>query len=230
MYFSVPPPEAPKAAAAPAPAAPTKPPPPTPTPGVGGASGYVDIEVTSMRRTIAKRLTQSKVIKQHKLLFIHFQSICGTILLHINTGQPVKQFSTLQGTIAHSYASIECQMNNLLELRKDFKAEGVNVSVNDLIIKSVAVALSRCPEMNCVWQGDQVRHCIIHEPSSSVKHDNTLTDDSLREGNVRRNIACVDPLSLIFHVVAEGWWAGGHQCCSGHPSGPHHPNSARSRH
>lgn len=56
----VPPPEAPKAAAAPAPSK-APPPPPTPTPGVGGQSGYVDIEVTSMRRTIAKRLTQSKV-------------------------------------------------------------------------------------------------------------------------------------------------------------------------
>lgn len=47
-------------------------------------------------------------------------------------------------------------MESMLQLRKDFKAEGVNVSVNDLIIKAVAVALSRCPEMNCVWQGDQV--------------------------------------------------------------------------
>lgn len=66
-------------------------------------------------------------------------------------------FSTLQTTIAHSYASMECRMDSLLELRKQFKEEGINVSVNDLIIKAVAVALSRCPEMNCVWQGDQVR-------------------------------------------------------------------------
>lgn len=117
---AVPPPEAPKAAAAPATTAPPKPP-PAPTPGIGGQSGYVDVEVTSMRRTIAKRLTQSKT------------------------------------TIAHSYASMECRMDSLLELRKQFKEEGVNVSVNDLLIKAVALALSRCPEMNCVWQGDQLK-------------------------------------------------------------------------
>lgn len=66
----------------------------------------------------------------------------------------------LQSGIAHSYATMECCMDSLLELRKQYKADGVNVSVNDLIIKAVAVALTRCPEMNCVWQGDQVGHRI----------------------------------------------------------------------
>ena len=32
------------------------------------------------------------------------------------------------------------------------------MSINDILIKAVAVALTLCPEMNCVWQGDQVRH------------------------------------------------------------------------
>ena len=54
-------------------------------------------------------------------------------------------------------------MDSLLELRKQYKADGVNVSVNDLIIKAVAVALTRCPEMNCVWQGDQVSHRVFRE-------------------------------------------------------------------
>lgn len=114
---SVPPPKVSKpAAAAPSQTA-LPPPPPSTTPG----DGYVDVEVTNMRRTIAKRLTQSK------------------------TG------------IAHSYATMECCMDNLLNLRKQYKAEGVNVSVNDLIIKAVAVALTRCPEMNCVWEGNQLK-------------------------------------------------------------------------
>lgn len=54
----VPPPEAPKPVAKPA-AAPAAPAPP-PVVGVS-EDGYTDVEVTNMRRTIAKRLTQSKV-------------------------------------------------------------------------------------------------------------------------------------------------------------------------
>ncbi|XP_045137032.1 pyruvate dehydrogenase protein X component, mitochondrial-like isoform X2 [Portunus trituberculatus] len=117
---SVPPPEAPQPAAATATAAPSQPPLP-PAPSTVAGDGYTDVEVTNMRRTIAKRLTQSK------------------------------------SGIAHSYATMECCMDSLLELRKQYKADGVNVSVNDLIIKAVAVALTRCPEMNCVWQGDQLK-------------------------------------------------------------------------
>uniref|UniRef100_A0A0P4WD29 Dihydrolipoamide acetyltransferase component of pyruvate dehydrogenase complex n=1 Tax=Scylla olivacea TaxID=85551 RepID=A0A0P4WD29_SCYOL len=114
---SVPPPEAPQPAAA----APSQPLPPPTAPVTVAGDGYRDVEVTNMRRTIAKRLTQSK------------------------------------SGIAHSYATMECCMDSLLELRKQYKADGVNVSVNDLIIKAVAVALTRCPEMNCVWQGDQLK-------------------------------------------------------------------------
>nr|XP_045581434.1 dihydrolipoyllysine-residue acetyltransferase component of pyruvate dehydrogenase complex, mitochondrial-like [Procambarus clarkii] len=82
--------------------------------------GFYDIEVTNMRRTIAKRLTQSK------------------------------------GGIAHSYGTIDCCVDKLVALRKQYKKEGISVSINDLIIKAVAVALNRCPEMNCVWRGDQL--------------------------------------------------------------------------
>ena len=63
-------------------------------------------------------------------------------------------------------------MNNLLELRKQYKAGGISVSVNDLVIKAVAVALTRCPEMNCVWHGDQVGS---HSFRLSRKHINVFT-------------------------------------------------------
>ncbi|XP_042219267.1 pyruvate dehydrogenase protein X component, mitochondrial-like [Homarus americanus] len=114
---AVPPPETPKPAAA------TPAPPRAPiSPPIIGVSedGYDDIEVTNMRKTIAKRLTQSK------------------------------------SGIAHSYGTLECCLHNLLGLRKQFKKEGMNISVNDFIIKAVAVALTRCPEMNCTWQGNQL--------------------------------------------------------------------------
>ncbi|MCL4136421.1 UNVERIFIED_CONTAM: hypothetical protein GTU68_026945 [Idotea baltica] len=86
-------------------------------PKVVSGSEYDDVEVTSMRRTIAKRLLQSK------------------------------------STIAHTYSTLDCSLDGLLRMRKRFKAGGVAVSVNDLLIKAVAVALQRCPDINCVWEG-----------------------------------------------------------------------------
>lgn len=79
-------------------------------PGVGEA--YVDIPLTNMRKTIAKRLSQSKA------------------------------------SIPHSYATAEIGMEAVGNLRRELKASGVNVSVNDFIIKAAAFALRSVPEVN----------------------------------------------------------------------------------
>ncbi|KAJ7387113.1 hypothetical protein OS493_004078 [Desmophyllum pertusum] len=79
---------------------------------------YTDIPHTNMRRTIAKRLSESKA------------------------------------TVPHTYASTNCVMNNLLELRKGLD---VKVSVNDFIIKAAALTLKQVPEMNAAWGGEHAQ-------------------------------------------------------------------------
>ncbi|CAI6344457.1 unnamed protein product [Macrosiphum euphorbiae] len=88
--------------------------------------GYVDIPLTGMRLTIAKRLTESKTM------------------------------------IPHAYATAESNIDSLLGLRKQLKSAGISVSVNDFIIKAVAVALKQCPLVNCHFVKDQV---ILQETS-----------------------------------------------------------------
>ncbi|XP_066999638.2 pyruvate dehydrogenase protein X component isoform X2 [Anabrus simplex] len=86
------------------------------TPG----TGFDDIEVSTMRRTIAKRLTESK------------------------------------RQIPHSFTSVQCPIDKILEMRKDMKKDGITVSINDFVIKAVAHALQQCPEVNAHCIGDQV--------------------------------------------------------------------------
>ena len=76
---------------------------------------YTDIELSNMRKTIAKRLTQSK------------------------------------STIPHSYMTTRCLMNDVIKARKQLKQSGINVSVNDFIIKSAAIALTKVPQVNTTW-------------------------------------------------------------------------------
>lgn len=47
-------------------------------------------------------------------------------------------------------------MDSVVKLRKMLKSEGIEVSMNDFIIKAVATALAACPEANVIWKGDQV--------------------------------------------------------------------------
>jgi len=72
-----------------------------------------DTNASTMRKIIAKRLTESK------------------------------------GGVPHCYCSVECELDTLLAFRKTLAQDhDVKVSVNDLIIRSAALALRDVPEMN----------------------------------------------------------------------------------
>lgn len=86
------------------------------------AGDHIEIPLNGMRKTIAKRLTESKT------------------------------------TIPHFYLTIECELDNLLELRKTLnaKSDEYKISVNDFIIRASALALKKLPEANAIWGGDKI--------------------------------------------------------------------------
>src|SRR5690606_39750436 len=55
---------------------------------------------------------------------------------------------------------IYCEIDELLRVRKEINArapEGVKVSVNDLVIKAMAMALRRVPDANASWTEEGLR-------------------------------------------------------------------------
>lgn len=83
-------------------------------PKVFNTSPFIDVPVSSMRKTIARRLSESKC------------------------------------TIPHAYISMDCVVDKVLKLQKQLKKNGINVSVNDFVIKSVASSLSRVTRVNVI--------------------------------------------------------------------------------
>jgi pyruvate dehydrogenase E2 component (dihydrolipoamide acetyltransferase) len=114
------------AAAAPATAAPAA----TPAPATAGAVPdfgipHEDEKLSGMRKTIARRLTQS-----------------------------------MQES-PHIYLTVDIRLDALLKLRGELNASlesrGVKLSVNDMLIKALAVALERVPACNVSFGGDVMR-------------------------------------------------------------------------
>jgi pyruvate dehydrogenase E2 component (dihydrolipoamide acetyltransferase) len=64
-------------------------------------------------------------------------------------------------TVPHFYLTIECQVDKLLEARKDINdllEEGQGkISVNDMVIRACALALRAVPAANAAWFGDHVK-------------------------------------------------------------------------
>ncbi|HYF54272.1 MAG TPA: 2-oxo acid dehydrogenase subunit E2, partial [Salinarimonas sp.] len=90
---------------------------------------YEEVTLDGMRKTIAKRLVESKQ------------------------------------TVPHFYLSLDVELDALLALREQINANapkdkdgkpGFKLSVNDFVIKALALALQRVPNANAVWAEDRV--------------------------------------------------------------------------
>ncbi|KAI0208343.1 Pyruvate dehydrogenase protein X component, mitochondrial [Lamellibrachia satsuma] len=62
-----------------------------------------------------------------------------------------------KATIPHAYSVIDCNVGDVMRLRKSLKEEGVTISLNDILIKAVAVTLQMVPEVNATWTGEGSR-------------------------------------------------------------------------
>lgn len=70
-----------------------------------------------------------------------------------------KTLSASKFSAPHFYLKMEVDMDNAIAARKALNSvEGVKVSFNDMIVKAVAVALTKHPKVNADWMGDAIRY------------------------------------------------------------------------
>ena len=60
----------------------------------------------------------------------------------------------------HFYLTVEIDMNNAIDARKEAINEvaPVKVSFNDMIVKATSMAIQQHPDVNSSWQGDSIRY------------------------------------------------------------------------
>ena len=72
-----------------------------------------------------------------------------------------RRLTEAKQTIPHIYLTVDVRLDVLLKLRgelnKALEADGVKLSVNDLLIKALAKALLRVPKCNVSFAGDELR-------------------------------------------------------------------------
>ncbi len=123
-----------------------------------GEERYTEKPVNQMRKTIARRLSES--------LF----------------------------TAPHFYLTISLDMDNAMAARAQInEVAPVKVSFNDIVIKAVAVALKKHPNVNSSWQGDKVRY---------NEHTNIGVAIAVEDGLLVPVVRFADGKSLS-HISAE---------------------------
>jgi pyruvate dehydrogenase E2 component (dihydrolipoamide acetyltransferase) len=61
-------------------------------------------------------------------------------------------------TVPHFYLNYSCQVDELTKLRKNINDANpeLKITINDLIVKAIACAMSKIPEMNRSWIGESI--------------------------------------------------------------------------
>ena len=110
---------------------------------------YESSALSSMRKTIAKRLTESKQ------------------------------------TIPHFYLTSELNIDNLLDLKNELSNEEIKLSLNDLIIYSVAKALILEPRANVQFIDEELRIFKHADISLAIATDSGLIAPILRKADTK---------------------------------------------
>ncbi|VUX47468.1 Dihydrolipoyllysine-residue acetyltransferase component of pyruvate dehydrogenase complex [Candidatus Defluviicoccus seviourii] len=116
---------------------------------------YVEVANSTMRKVIARRLSDSK------------------------------------RDIPHYYLTIECNIDPLLELRDKLNArtgEGpaaFKLSVNDFVIRAVALALRAYPDANCSWTDEAIRFYQTVDVAVAVAAPNGLITPIVRKADAK---------------------------------------------
>lgn len=68
-----------------------------------------------------------------------------------------KRLTESKQTIPHQYTSVKVAIDNAISLRKTLKESGASVSMNDIVLKGVSIALKQVPELNAVWSDGEAK-------------------------------------------------------------------------
>lgn len=114
-----------------------------------GAPEYEEVELSPMRRTIARRLVQSKA------------------------------------PVPHFYLTIDAGMDRAWEAYRALREEKSPITITDIVIKAVAMALRRHPEMNASFAGDRVRRYTRVHIGLAVAVDEGLITPVIRDADLK---------------------------------------------
>nr|HEX4317542.1 pyruvate dehydrogenase complex dihydrolipoamide acetyltransferase [Kofleriaceae bacterium] len=126
---------------------------------------YEDVPASNMRKRIAQRLTEAK--------------------------RDVPHFYLQRSIDAAPLLAFRARLNELLGDRGPRVAEPssasspLKVSVNDLVVKAVALALRRVPECNASWEGDAIRRYTRVHVGIAVAIEDGLVTPVVRDADAK---------------------------------------------
>ncbi|TAL27212.1 MAG: pyruvate dehydrogenase complex dihydrolipoamide acetyltransferase [Alphaproteobacteria bacterium] len=94
-----------------------------------------------------------------------------------------RRLTEAKQTIPHFYLSVDCELDALLNVRKELNdaAQGYKISVNDFVIKATGMALVKYPAANVSWTDDNIVQYERADVSVAVATPNGLITPIIKD-------------------------------------------------
>jgi len=110
--------------------------------------------------------------------------------------------------VPHYYLAVDVRLDALLDLRKQLnaglEADGVKLSVNDLLIKALARALMRVPQCNVSFQGDTLHRYTRADVSVAVAAPTGLITPIITEADTKGLAAISKQMKTLAEKARDG--------------------------
>ncbi|QNT68257.1 pyruvate dehydrogenase complex dihydrolipoamide acetyltransferase [Defluviicoccus vanus] len=137
-------------------------------------ANYIEVPNSTMRKVIAQRLAQSK------------------------------------REAPHFYLSIDCNIDALMAMREQLNArtpEGdgaFKISVNDFVVRAVALAMRAFPDVNCSWTEDAIRYYQTVDVSVAVSTPSGLITPVVRNADMKGLAAISNEVKQLAKRARDG--------------------------
>jgi pyruvate dehydrogenase E2 component (dihydrolipoamide acetyltransferase) len=92
-----------------------------------------------------------------------------------------RRLSESKSTVPHFYLSADCRVDRLVQVRSEVNAaKGVKYSLNDWVVKAVAMALMEVPDANVIWGDTAMRRFDSADISVAVATEGGLFTPVIR--------------------------------------------------
>ena len=109
-------------------------------------------------------------------------------------------------TIPHFYLSVDCIMDQLIDLRKNLNNEldNVRISINDFIIKAAALSLKKYPAINSCWDKNGIKRYLHSDIAVAVSLDEGLITPIIRKAEDQTIVNISKKMKILAEKAKSG--------------------------
>jgi pyruvate dehydrogenase E2 component (dihydrolipoamide acetyltransferase) len=109
-------------------------------------------------------------------------------------------------TIPHFYLTVDCEIDKLLAMRKDLngRSDDYKISVNDFVIRALALALRKTPDANAEWAGKAIRRYKAVDVAVAVAIEGGLITPVVRDADQKGLAAISNEMKDLAQRARDG--------------------------